>query len=215
MASLTSSRVLQTLIIAIIFIVAMVAHERTIANDSFFLSEAGWWLIAAGVIAYVMIVEKRPLKTIGVKAVSISTLVTAAIGLTGAVFLVGVSGVIAPLIGLNFSNTQDAMQSASSVPLWALALTVLRAGIVEELFFRGFLLSRFLEFKWNPVLAVVLTTVLFVAPHALFWGGAHLILVAIASLVFSTMFVLRRDLLACILAHIGFNAGGLIASQFA
>ena len=201
--------------VAVLFITAMTAHELFTADVSFLVSESGWWLIAVGIFFYVLFIEKKSLASVGVKRPSVNTIISATIGLMVAVTLVGLAGAIAPLLGISFSKTENALKAASEAPFWVLALTVLRAGVVEELFFRGFLLARLRELGLRPLFALLLTTVLFVAPHALFWGGAHLVLVTIASLVFGALFLLRRDLIACALAHIGFNVGGLVASQLA
>ena len=85
----------------------------------------------------------------------------------------------------------------------------LRAAGVEELLFRGFLISRGIEMKIRPMQMVLISTAVFVAPHAIFWPGPHLLLVTSAGLAFGLIFIWKKDLTACILAHISFNVIGI------
>ena len=192
----------------------LVAHELwtdDYISESYILGELGWWLAAALIILFVTQVEKRPLSSIGLKAPAPGSLGVAAIAFSVAVFLVGIFSIASQFLGVDFTSTQENLQGSSSAPFWVILLSLTRAGIVEELLFRGFFLSRSVEAGAPHWAALLLSTGLFVAPHFLFWGGAHLIIVVAAGLAFGTVFLWKRDLAACVLAHIGFNLFGVVA----
>ena len=176
---------------------------------NFAVTEIAWWLVAFLVIAYVLFIEGRDLHSIGLKAVSFETFWVAGLGLVLATILVGISVSLAQFGGLEFSDSQSALAETATVSPWLLALFLLRAAGVEELLFRGFLISRGIEMKIRPMLMVLISTAVFVAPHAIFWPGPHLLLVTSAGLVFGLIFIWKKDLSACILAHIGFNMIGI------
>ena len=85
-------------------------------------------------------------------------------------------------------------------PIWAMAITVLRAGVTEELFYRGFALERLRTLTGSTAAAVVLTVI----PFALFHyrqGPAGILIAGSAALVLSFIFLKRRSLPAVMLTH--------------
>ena len=183
-----------------------------VSNPSVFTTETVWWAFAISLIAYVHIVEKKPLASLGICKPSVSTVSTAAIGFALALCGVVIFGLITIFTGLDAGSTEERLDLTASAPLWWLAIVFLRAGVVEELIFRGFVISRSIEFGAPPWLAIVFATALFVIPHAFFWPGSSLILVSLTGIAMGVVFVWKQDLLACILAHIAVNIGGTIAA---
>ena len=88
----------------------------------------------------------------------------------------------------------------AKLPVWLIVLIVIRAGIAEELFFRGYAIERLELLGVGRVAAVVIPLVIFGVGH---WtGGAANILIALAlGLVLSLFYVWRRDLVANMIAH--------------
>jgi membrane protease YdiL (CAAX protease family) len=85
-------------------------------------------------------------------------------------------------------------------PLWAMAITVLRAGVTEELFYRGYALTRLESLTGSKWLAVILTVI----PFALFHyrqGPAGIMIAGAAAVVLSVIYLKRRSLPAVMLAH--------------
>jgi membrane protease YdiL (CAAX protease family) len=80
----------------------------------------------------------------------------------------------------------------ASLPLWRKAVIVAVAMTVEEAFFRGYL---------QPRIGLLLSTVLFALAH--FNYGLPLMVVAVftISAIFGVLFEVRRNLLACVIAH--------------
>ena len=90
--------------------------------------------------------------------------------------------------------------AAYTPPLWAMAITVLRAGVTEEVFYRGYALTRLKGLTGSTWMAVVLTVI----PFALFHyrqGPAGILIAGMAALVLSFIFLKRRSLPAVIVTH--------------
>jgi len=81
---------------------------------------------------------------------------------------------------------------------------VLVAGVTEEVVFRGFLLPRFRHVTGSWAIAVLLSVVAFGAGH-LYEGALATLQTAGIGLLLSLVFLLRRHLMPCIVAHVGFN----------
>jgi membrane protease YdiL (CAAX protease family) len=87
-----------------------------------------------------------------------------------------------------------------SPPLWAMTITVLRAGITEELFYRGYALERLRTLTGNAWIAAALTIV----PFALFHyrqGPAGILIAGVAAVILTALYLKRRDLPAVMLTH--------------
>ena len=88
----------------------------------------------------------------------------------------------------------------SKLPVWLLVFIVFRAGVVEELFYRGYAIERIESLGLNRFWAVVIPLTIFGVAH---WtGGWANILIALAlGVILSVFYVWRRDLVANMIAH--------------
>jgi Type II CAAX prenyl endopeptidase Rce1-like len=88
----------------------------------------------------------------------------------------------------------------SKLPVWLLVFIVFRAGVAEELFYRGYAIERIESLGLNRFLAVVIPLTIFGVVH---WtGGWANILIALAlGVILSVFYVWRRDLVANMIAH--------------
>jgi membrane protease YdiL (CAAX protease family) len=115
------------------------------------------------------------------------------------------SAAVALVIGVLTANLLvwvESYFSSMELPSYDL-LTVLKivilAPIVEEFFFRGFVLNSLLK-KWPVPVAVLVTSILFALGHDSFW------IAFAAGSVYCTLFLLfRRSLTVTILAHSAYN----------
>jgi len=89
-------------------------------------------------------------------------------------------------------------------PLGFAGLTLL-IGFYEELVFRGFLMTRLRRALGSWILAVLVSTVVFTALHAMDQTWPALIAVSILSVVFSVVTIWRRSLVPAIVGHALFN----------
>ena len=85
-------------------------------------------------------------------------------------------------------------------PLWAMTITVLRAGVTEELFYRGFALERLVGITGSKWIATAVTVV----PFALFHyrqGPAGIMIAGAAAVLLSVIYLKRRSLPAVMITH--------------
>ncbi len=118
-------------------------------------------------------------------------------GFVIAVVSAAVVGGLAYLTGYGHGPGSAAFEK---LPLWLITLIVIRAGVVEELFYRGYAIERLRMIGLGPFWSVTIPLVIFSLGH---WsGGAANILIALAAGIILTGFYLwRRDLVANMIGH--------------
>jgi CAAX protease family protein len=118
-------------------------------------------------------------------------------GLVIAVVSAAVVGSLAYLTGYGHGPGSAAFEK---LPLWLITLIVLRAGVVEELFYRGYAIERLRMVGLGRFWSVTIPLVIFSLGH---WsGGAANILIGFAAGIILTGFYLwRRDLVANMIGH--------------
>ena len=86
------------------------------------------------------------------------------------------------------------------LPLWLITAIVFRAGVVEELFYRGYAIERLRFVGFNRFWSVAIPLVIFSLGH---WsGGAANILIAFAAgLILTGFYLWHRDLVANMIGH--------------
>ena len=155
------------------------------------------WLCVIALIIIIRRGERLPFTSVGLgtsawwKSVLWGLLITVVCG--------GVGFVIARATGYG-GNDNPAAAAFSKLPVWLIVLIVIRAGIAEELFFRGYAIERLEMLGLGRFAAVAIPLVIFAVGH---WtGGAANILIALAlGLILSLFYVWRRDLVANMIAH--------------
>jgi membrane protease YdiL (CAAX protease family) len=89
--------------------------------------------------------------------------------------------------------------------LWGFFGVAVVIGVYEELVFRGFLMTRLRRATRSWTAAVLISTAVFTALHALDQTPVALIWIAMLSLIFSVVTIWRRSIAPAIVAHILFN----------
>jgi uncharacterized protein len=91
-------------------------------------------------------------------------------------------------------------QTFAKLPLWVVFIVVVRAGVVEELFYRAYPIERLKALGFGHIASWVIPLVIFGAAH---WtGGAVNILMALVMGAIMTAFYLwRRDLVSNMFGH--------------
>lgn len=193
-------------LIGLVVVVALVALPlgRWLAPDDDLVSrltrEAIWWAIGALVLLWVQRVEHLPFASIGLRGLSLKGIgwgIAAALAMIAS-FMVTYA-VIFPAFGL--SMNQSAVASITRVPLWLQTATMLRAGVVEEIVFRGYAIERIEALTGSRWAAGLLSAGVFIAVHIGSWGYAQLIVVAFGAAILTLLYVWRRDLASNMVAH--------------
>jgi CAAX protease family protein len=108
-----------------------------------------------------------------------------------------VGGALAALTRFNGGQGGSFLEG---LPLWLVTLVVVRAGVVEELFYRGYAIERLQALGLNRYLAAAIPLTIFAVAH---WtGGWANILIALAlGAILAAFYLWQRDLVANMLAH--------------
>jgi membrane protease YdiL (CAAX protease family) len=159
------------------------------------LKEALIWVGALALIVIIRRGEHLPMRSIGLGTARWwkSILWGFIIAIVSAV----VVGALAYLTGYGNGPGSSAFEK---LPLWLITAIVFRAGVVEELFYRGYAIERLRMIGLGRVWSVVIPLVIFSLGH---WsGGAANILIAFAAgLILTGFYLWRRDLVANIFGH--------------
>jgi membrane protease YdiL (CAAX protease family) len=138
--------------------------------------------------------EKLPLGTIG-----LGTSVWWTSVLWGLVIML-LCGGAAELLGIVTKDSGGTTSSLDRLPLWVFVLITLRAGIVEELFYRGYAIERLLAVGAGRFASAALPLFVFAAGHyARAW--VDLMQPLVLGGILTGFYLWRRDLVANILAH--------------
>jgi membrane protease YdiL (CAAX protease family) len=159
------------------------------------LKETLIWVSAAALLVIIRRGEHLPLCSIGLGTAR--WWMSILWGLVIAVVSAAIVGVLAYLTGYGHGPGSAAFEN---LPLWLITLIVFRAGVVEELFYRGYAIERLQMVGFGRFWSVTIPLVIFSLGH---WsGGAANILIALAAGAILTGFYLwRRDLVANMIGH--------------
>jgi uncharacterized protein len=174
---------------------AFVFFVPEITFTSAILKETLIWASAAALLVIIRRGEGLSFKSIGLG--TCRWWKSIAWGFVIAVVSVAVVGGLVYLTGYGHGPGSAAFEK---LPLWLITLIVFRAGVVEELFYRGYAIERLRMIGLGRFWSVTIPLVIFSLGH---WsGGAANILIALAAGIILTGFYLwRRDLVANMIGH--------------
>src|SRR6266566_5937402 len=179
--------------VAIRYVVVFFAYEITFGWA--ILKETLMWVSAAALLIIIRRGERLPFRSIGLGTARWWKSILW--GLVIAVVLALVVGGLAYLTGFRHGPGSAV---SDKLPLWLILLIVFRAGVVEELFYRGYAIERLRMIGFGRFWSITIPLVIFSLGH---WsGGAANILIALAAGAILTGFYLwRRDLVANMIGH--------------
>jgi len=159
------------------------------------LKEALIWLNAVALIVIIRRGERLPLRSIGLGTARWWKSI-----LWGFVLAVVSAVVVGALAYATSYGHGPGSAAFEKLSLWLITLIVFRAGVVEELFYRGYAIERLQMMGLGRFWSVTIPVVIFSLGH---WsGGVANILIALAAGVILTGFYLwRRDLVANMIGH--------------
>jgi membrane protease YdiL (CAAX protease family) len=170
--------------------------------------ELAIWVMAASLIVVVRFGEKLPLSSIRLgiapwrQSLRYGWILAVICGLTAWVVIM-------------FTGYGHGAGSAefNKIPIWLDTLIVVRAGIVEELFFRGYALERLESMGCGRVLSAGIPLIIFAGTH---WtGGIPSVIIAfVLGLVITLFYLWRRDLVANMMGHVVSDFFGLVLPRF-
>jgi len=171
------------------------------SSSTLFINELMQWAIAGFLIFMVRQIQKQPLSSLGFQAFNFKTVLWALLCLVGIFVAGGLSALLIKLMGLESNQTLKTISKLASFPIWAKFLIALRAGVVEEIIFRGFAIESLTRILKNRWVAASISLVLFTLIHLQGWGLTHLISVGLVGAVITLFYLWKRNLWITIIAH--------------
>ena len=172
---------------------------------------AKWLGLAAAVLTWVILIERRPLSSIGIRkpgwdtfgwALAMTVALVASLMLSYALIL--------PALGLEMNRV--ATKSITDLSLASQLALFVRAAVTEEILFRGYPIERLLELTRSKRIAALVPGMFFIGGHY-WWGGGQMIVVAFGTVIFTLFYLWRRDLICCMIAHIAADLIGFTMAR--
>lgn len=153
------------------------------------------WICVVALFLIIRRGERQPLSSIniGTKSAKSSILSGGFVTLLCAVVAVFV-------VPLTHFKGGELGQALSKLPLWLVLLVVLRAGVVEELFYRGYAIERLQSLGLNRYFAGIIPLLIFGFAHVTN-GWANVVVALALGLVLMAVYLWRRDLVANMIGH--------------
>jgi uncharacterized protein len=153
------------------------------------------WLSAAALLVLVRRGEGLPLRSIGIGTSRWWKSILWGLILTVLCALVGFA-----LAHLTHYGHGTGSAAFDKLPLWLITLIVLRAGVVEELFYRGYAIERLQALGLGQFASAAIPLVIFAVAH---WTGgwANIVIALALGAILAGFYLWRRDLIANMIGH--------------
>jgi membrane protease YdiL (CAAX protease family) len=175
------------------------------------LGQAAVWALCAAVLGILFIWEGESLRSIWLRPPHWTSLAWAGVLVVGhVVLLFPATEWIRKRAGL--SGYAGGMQLLLGLPVWFRAFAALTAGIVEEVLFRGYAVTRLLLLTGSLTTSVIVSSAVFAILHLPVWGAGPTVAFLVGGLATTAFFAWRRDLLAMIIAHAVIDTWGLLVA---
>lgn len=162
--------------------------------------EIAWWVLSVIILIYTLVVERKPLSSLGFRPPDWKT-VAYAVGavVTIYVFVGGMIQFVFPIF--HWTQNLAAQKQLGSTPYLYRVFLVLRAAFGEELLMRGYGITRLEELTGNKWIAGLVTLAVFSIAHLSTYGWTQVLVAGATGLVLTALFLWRRDLLSNMLTH--------------
>jgi len=153
------------------------------------------WVCAIALLLIIRFGEHLPFRSVGIGRASIKSSLAWG-GIIAVVCAVLAFGIVA----LTHYNGGSSGAAFAKLPLWLITLIVLRAGVLEELFYRGYAIERLEALGLNRFWASIIPLLIFGVAH---WTGgwANIVIALVLGAVLTLFYLRRRDLVANIFGH--------------
>ena len=174
---------------------AVVFFAPEITLGSAVLKEALIWVSAVTLLVIIRRGEHLPMRSIGLGTARWWKSILW--GFVIAVVSLVAVGALAHVTGYGHGPGSAAFEK---LPLWLITLIVFRAGVVEELFYRGYAIERLNLIGLGRFWSVAIPLVIFSFGH---WSGgpANILIAFAAGLILTGFYLWRRDLVANMIGH--------------
>lgn len=177
------------------------------------LREAFFWGLTILVLLVLTIGERQPLSAIGLKRLGGATILWALVGFALAFLSYPVGQYLVKLVGASTQAT-GTIEKLLQLPVWMLGLIVIRAGVCEEILFRGYGIERMTALTGSRVLGALIPALAFMFAHAGRFGIGYVVVLIPITTVLTALYLFRRDLGTNILTHILVDTTGFVMFYF-
>ena len=152
--------------------------------------------------------ERQPLSAIGLKRLGWTSLLWGALGFAVIFVTQPLGRMLVHALGAAASQA-SAINRIAALPIWLVGLTVLRAGVCEEVLFRGYGIERLTALSGSRLLGAILPALVFMLAHAEAFGASYMLNILPVTTILVALYLWRRDLWSNILAHLLTDGIGL------
>ena len=190
-----------TLVLFILFDIWL-GHLQMAYYDKLFYSRFLYWGMVVVLLFYALRVEHQPLLLWREENNTIGFFLLSALVL----YVLSITASIVSAIPVLFGERENyavmkkviAAITGHQAMIFFIALT---AGVTEEIIFRGYVLTRLLQWFKNNVAAVIVSSLLFAALHYKYGSLRELIFTFLIGVLFSVYYIKYRNIKAIIVTH--------------
>jgi membrane protease YdiL (CAAX protease family) len=199
-----------------LFAMIFVRHAVLYFSPALSVSAAIWnevltWVSIGALCLIIRYGEKLPFSSVGLG----TSRWTKSLG-WGVVIAIAilVFGSIADLIAvLSHYHPNEFGQQMLRLPIWLLTVTCLRAGVGEELFYRGYAIERLQSLGFSRFWSAAVPVLIFSLGHSTS-GWPNIIVALVAGSILAIFYQKRRDLLANMIGHFLVDFVGVVVPRF-
>lgn len=184
----------------LIFIFNQFTEGVPLTNELVIFREIGLFLLTGLLLVLVVKGEKLNLGSIGLhnKHWGKSLVLALLIMISSIVLLAGILGIF-HLFGISYGEGEESNRYGN-ISLAVLSIMTVRAGVIEEICYRGFIMERLEKYTGNRLIYLYLPALIFGLFHYR-QGVAGIIIATAAGLLLAFFYFKKRDLKANIIAH--------------
>ena len=184
----------------VIFIFQSLAPDGPFTNLFVLEKELAVFAVAGILILLILKGEKLGLDSIGLHSRNWGkSILWGFIGVVIAGAALAILLLIFSKIGISFGQGPD-VGRYKNISLWVMFVMVLRAGIVEEICYRGYVIERLEKISGSWIVYFLIPLILFAVFHYR-QGIAGIIISFVAGAILALLYLKRRDLKANIITH--------------
>ncbi len=184
----------------LIFIFNRITEGVQLTNELVIIREVGLFLLTGLLLVLVVKGEKLNLGSIGLHNKHWGkSLVLASLILISSIALIAALLGIFHLVGIPFGEGGESNRY-QNVSLAVISIMVIRAGVIEEICYRGFIIERLEKYTGNRIIYLYLPALIFGLVHYR-QGLSGIIIATAAGLLLAFFYLKKRDLKANIIAH--------------
>ncbi|MGB0920508.1 MAG: CPBP family intramembrane glutamic endopeptidase [Alphaproteobacteria bacterium] len=120
--------------------------------------------------------------------------------------------IYAALLALNIGGFEGGLGTLHQLPTAYLIVAIAIVAAAEEWLYRGYAIERLEAITGSTWAAGALSLTAFVIVHLPLWGFAAALSTAVAGLIFTLLYIWRRDILMLIIAHVATDFVGIIGT---